>query len=90
MLASRTLFVLKMTRLVRHTLIKQTKFIYVENILKQVLGENRWQCSFKPWSDHFFSNQLGLAPNSFKQYTIPTEKKEMRIAATCNISLINL
>ena len=85
MLASCVLFLFKMTRLDRYTLIKRTKFICEENILKRVSGENFWfwencwiweNCSSKPWSKHFFSNRLGLARNSFKQYTIPTEKKK--------------
>ena len=76
------LFVLKMICLVRHILIKQTKIICVENILKRISGENCWQCSFKPWSDHCFSNQLGLARNSFKRYTIPIEKKKWELL-TC-------
>ena len=69
------LCVLKMMHLVRHALIKQTKFICVENILKRVSEKNGWQCSFKLWSGHFFSNRLDLTRNSFKRYTIPTEKR---------------
>ena len=70
MLASCPLFVFKMVRLVEHTLIKLTKFICAENILKQVSGGNCWHGAIT-------SSVTDLtSAKSFKRYTIPTEKKK--------------
>ena len=78
MLAFCALFVLKMRRLVRHTLIKQTKFIrYRERIVGSVVSSHRVII--------FWVTDLAL-PEIVKRYTIPTEKKKKkRIATMCNL-----
>ena len=76
MLAFCALFALKMRRLVRHTLIKQTKFIsYRERIVGSVVSSHRV----------IIFSVTDLALPEIVLNDIPYLQKKMRIATMCNL-----
>ena len=64
-------FRLQMQSLIGKSLIKQAKFICVENIFKLVVGDDRWESCLIPRSGHFRRARFCFSSNRLKRDTVP-------------------
>ena len=70
-LTTHTFLTLQMQSLIGKSLMKQAKFICVENIFKLVVGDYGWESCLIPRSGHFRRAQFCFSSNRLKPDTVP-------------------